>query len=186
MPKKSDERPIEQAEAEGLAERLLALREQVETESLATRKATGELKQELARMSTRLDHALNRVDTMATEWNRRSRALEGTLQSGGEQVRAAGEIARKMSDRVKVLDELRQSAQDPHALVVPLRREVAELKADLESFKRIAENKIAELRPRVTRAPNETREPNEGLERQLVRIHKRVEALERGEASERA
>jgi chromosome segregation ATPase len=147
----------EKAENEGLAARIIELRGVVEQNRVEGVKAMADLKGEVARMSDRVNHALSRVDTLATDWDRRKRELETAVRDSGEQVRAAGEIASKMNARVKVLDELRETAVDPHELIKPVRREMAELKSALESLDKNFEVKIEALRPKRRAEPLETR-----------------------------
>ena len=146
-----------QAENEGLAARIVALRETVEANRVEAVKAIGAIKTEVAGMSDRVNHALSKVDVLATEWDRRKRELETAVRDSGEQVRAAGQIATKMEARVKVLDELRETAVDPHELIKPIRRELAELRTALESLDKNVEVKIDAIRPKRRAEPLETR-----------------------------
>ncbi len=151
------EKTAEKAENEGLALKLVELRGLVEERRVETVRALGELKQELARMSARVDQVGTKVDVAMSEWETRSRTLGTSLQEGAEQVRAAGAIARDVKDRIKVLDELRETAEDPRELLKPIRRELALLVSDFESFKTLANNKIAAVQPRQSTEPYETR-----------------------------
>lgn len=146
-----------QAENEGLAARLIQLRETVEQNRQEAVRQLADMKGDVARISDRLEQAIKRVDEVATEWQTGKRDVENAIREGGEQVRAAGQIATRMSERVKVLDELRDTATDPHELVKPIRRDIANLRSDLESLGTNIEVKIAALRPKQTHAPLVTR-----------------------------
>jgi SMC interacting uncharacterized protein involved in chromosome segregation len=166
MPKpKSDPKPsadetadrtAEQHENEGLAARLLELKALVEENRKLAVRDFAELKAEFGRMTERLKTVDGKVDGAMAEWARRSRELDQTQRDSAEHVRAAGQIAREMKDRVQVLDELRETSADPHAVVKPLQREVAQLKADLADLGRRIDVKFDAL-PRQKAAPIEFR-----------------------------
>lgn len=155
-PKKPTE-SASQAENEALAARLIALRETVEANRLETVKNLADMRGDVARMGERVEHAIAQVDKMREEWKLGSRELKEGLRRGDEQVAKAGELAVKMENRVKVLDELREGAVDPHELIKPLRRELTLLRTDLESLGKNTEVKLAEIRPKQRGVPLETR-----------------------------
>lgn len=151
------EKSTAQAENEGLAARLLELRQLVEKQDQDHKKATAEVKQEVARMNATVDHLAKKVDAALTEIERRSRDLTAMLREGGEQVVQAGALARKMQDRVKVLDELREVAEDPRELLKPIRKDIAQLNADLLTLQKNTEAKLASITPKQNAQPWESR-----------------------------
>ena len=151
------ERTQERAENEGLAARLLAIEAKWEERELALKRGLGELRGEFARLAETVNQLSGRVERAMTDWERRSRDLDNTQREAAEQVRQAGAIARKMEDRVKVLDTIREQAEDPRELLKPVRREIANLVLDLEAFKVHTNDKIAALDEPNRKVPWETR-----------------------------
>jgi chromosome segregation ATPase len=150
------DRTAEQHENEGLAGRLLELKATVEGHRKLAVRDHAELKAEFGRMTERMKTLDGKIDGAMNEWARRSRELDQTQRDSAEHVRAAGQIAREMKDRVQVLDELRETSADPHAVVKPLQREVAQLKADLSALGQRIDVKFDAL-PRQKPAPAEFR-----------------------------
>lgn len=176
------EKTAEKAENEGLAQRLVELRGLVEEHRVANARAIGEIKQEVARMNARVDQVGTKVDNAMSEWETRSRSLGTALQESGEQVRAAGAIARDVKDRIKVLDELREQAEDPRELLKPIRIQIAHLTSDFEAFKRHTNDKVAEVRTTLERLspsqPYETRgDALATMGEKIKRLESKVAAL---------
>lgn len=153
-----NERTQALAESEGLAAKLLAHKAEQDEREQGLRKTLAETRGEFARLTEVVNQLAARVDKAMTEWERRSRELDNTQREAAEQVRQAGQAARKMEDRVKVLDQLRETAEDPRELLKPIRREFANLASDLESFKVHTNDKLAALKPKDRSAAWETRD----------------------------
>lgn len=140
-----------QDENRGLAARLLELRRTVEgherqriSDLAETRRLVAQIGQRADTMQKQLDEALKSID-------QKQRDLEVALREGGEQVRAAGELGRKMQDHVRVLDELREMAADPHEVVKPLRRDIGELKHALTLLDKQVDHRFEETAKQLTR-----------------------------------
>lgn len=136
----------------GLAARLLELRSVVEDHRRLAQRETGEQRTQIARIEERVRTLGEKVDRAMGDWDRRSRELDQTQRDAGEQVRRAGELARSMQDRVKVLDELRAVASDPHEVIKPVRRELAQLGADLQALAKRIDLKFEALPKRRAEA----------------------------------
>lgn len=162
MPREKTDTPRTAAvdENQGLAARLVELRQVVETNRVATVRDVAELKLELARVSDRQGRLGERIDKAMTEIDRRQRDLDQQLRTGAEQVRASGEQARKMADHMRVLDELREVASDPHEVVKPLQRQIAQLEADIKTGRKHVDLKFEAL-PKSKAEPWETRGEDE-------------------------
>jgi len=148
---------ISQDENAGLAARLIELRAVVEENRVASARACSELKTDVSRISDRLTAALAKVDQAMSSWESRTRVLDQSLRESAEQVRASGEIARGMKDRMKVLDELRETQADPHELLKPYRRQLSQLEADLTNLRKVIDVRFEGL-PRPKATPAETRD----------------------------
>ena len=156
-----DEQPsVAQDEHRGLAGRLLDLRTLVdENRRLAVRdfshlgQRMASLEQLVSAMQSQLDKAVEGIQAQ-------QRDLGVALREGGEQVRKAGEIGRKMTDQVKVLEQLREDASDPHEVIKPLQRSIAFLKGDLEALAKTIDTRFEQY-PRPRGEPVETRDASE-------------------------
>lgn len=129
----------------GLAARLIELRNEVEKNRVDSIKMFGEIRTAQGRMSDRLEAAILKVDRAMLSWDEKTRKLDMELREGAEQVRACGELERKARDRMKVLDELRETQADPHELLKPYRRQLAQLDADVNTLKSSIDRKFEAL-----------------------------------------
>ena len=171
----------EEDEHRGLAKRILDLRRFVEAGRIAGVKETADLRQIVAQLEQTVTTATRAVDTMMKEWVRRGSALDATQREAGEQVRAAGEQVRRVKDELKALEELRESAADPHDVVRPLRKDIGQLQHDLLLLTQQVDRRF-ELLPKAKPQPWEMRGDDEDpfmvLGRQLQALKQRVEAIE--------
>lgn len=168
-------------EHRGLAARLLDLRKLVEDHrQLAVRDAAqlnqrmAQLEQQVTAMATRIDHEVERMV-------RRHKDLDDALRQGGEQVRVAGELGRKMTDQVKVLEELREMASDPHEVIKPLQRGLATLRGDVETLAKTIDIRFEQM-PKGRSEPIESRSEDEQalvkLGTEIRKLKERIGALE--------
>lgn len=155
----TSDRPSEsltEDEQQGLARKLVELRQAQDERHLATNKAIGELRGELARIVDRQKAIDGRLDALSTEWQRDLRAIQEQKRAMDQDVLAAGQSARKMADHVRALDELRETQVDPRELIAPVQRSLQLLANDLEAYKRNVDSKLERL-PRPKAPPVETR-----------------------------
>lgn len=148
MPKpneRASERTVATDENQGLAARLVELREETERQRRENVRDIGECKTLVARLEQRVALIAEKVDKAIGEITKTARELTEKLREGGEQVRASGELARKMTDQMRVLEELRAVAVDPYEVVKPLRKHVAEIEVDLGAFKRHTDDKLGAI-----------------------------------------
>lgn len=143
-------------EQQGLARKLVEHRQAQDERHLATNKALGELRGEIARIIDRQKTIDARLDALQTEWQRDLRAIQEQKRAMDQDVLAAGQSARKMADHVKALDELRETQVDPRELMAPLQRSLQLLANDLEAYKKNVDSKLERL-PRPKAPPVETR-----------------------------
>lgn len=180
-PQLDTEPSLQQDEHRGLAARILDLRRLVESNRQAqikehahTQQRVAELDQLVTAMGTRVDREVEAIQKM-------QRDLQSTLHEGGEQVRQAGQMARKISDGMKELEELRASASDPHEVVKPLQRSLAHLRGDVEALARTIDIRFEQL-PKSRAQPIESRGEDEEalikLGQEVKRLRDRVKALE--------
>lgn len=159
-------------ENQGLAARLVELRRTVEDNRKDAVRDMGELKTELARISDRQARLGDRLDKAMAEVDRRQRDLDQQLRTGAEQVRASGELARKMNDHMRVLDELREVQADPHEVVKPLQRQIAQLDADVKTVRKHVDLKFEQL-PKPRAEPWESRGADEVARREKYEAEQR-------------
>ena len=172
---------VRQDENRGLAERLLDVRNMAEEHRKLALRDAGSLLQRMAQLEQQVTTMGARIDKECEGIQKTQRLLEDLLRAGGEQVRVAGEIGRKMTDQVKVLEELRAMASDPHEVIKPLQRSIAFLKGDVEALAKTVDHRFEQM-PRGRSQPLETRsadeEPLAKLGAEIRKLKERLEALE--------
>jgi methyl-accepting chemotaxis protein len=171
------ERTVAKDENEGLASRLIELRKVVEDNRVANIKAIGEIKTDVGRMSDRLEGAIKKVDEAMATIDKAGRDLATSQRESAEQVRAAGELVRGMKDRLKVLDELRETAADPYELLKPIRKQVGEMVGDFEALKKNIDVKFESL-PKVKPVPLETRGDDSEIQRLRIEVKRLAKLVE--------
>jgi DNA repair exonuclease SbcCD ATPase subunit len=160
-----DEQPstgasVQQDENRGLAGRLLDLRTLVEENRRLAVRDFSHLGQRVASLEQLVSAMQSQLDKAVEEIRAQQRDLGVSLREGGEQVRKAGEIGRKMTDQVKVLEQLREDASDPHEVIKPLQRGLAHLKGDVEALAKTIDLRFEQY-PRPRGEPVETRDASE-------------------------
>lgn len=151
---------VQQDEHRGLAGRLLDLRTLVEDNRKAAVRDFSQLNQRMATLESLVSTIAARVDREVESIQGQQRDLAAALREGGEQVRVAGELGRKMTDQVKVLEELREMASDPHEVIKPIQRGLAHLRGDLETLAKTIDIRFEQY-PRPRGEPVETRDASE-------------------------
>lgn len=183
-PLSPEEGSVAEDEHRGLAKRLLELRRRVEDNRIAQVKAIEDIRYAVAQLEQTVNTALRQFDTLNKEWERRSRDLETTQREAGEQVRAAGEQVRRVKDELKAIEELRETAADPHDVVKPLRKDIGQLQHDLILLTGQVDRRFEQL-PKAKAQPWELRGDDEDpfmvLGRRLQELKTRVDAIERDE-----
>jgi chromosome segregation ATPase len=169
-------------ENRGLAQRLLELRNELAEQHAARGREIAELRGIVARIADRQKAIDTKLDQLKTEWDRDLRAIQTQKRDMDEDVRKSGELARKMTEHMAVLDELRESQPDLDQVLGPIKRSVQQVALDLEAYKKNQDGKWEQL-PRQRQKPAETRDGDEVLQRhgeKLRKLTERVEALEGG------
>lgn len=168
---------LRQDEHRGLAARLMELRKLVEDSRLLAIREAGQINQRMAQLEQQVTAMGKRVDTEVEGITKRQKELDNALREGGEQVRVAGELGRKMTDQVKQLEELREMASDPHEVIKPLQKSLAFLRGDLEALGRTIDVRFEAL-PKGRAQPIETRSADEDpIVKQGAEIRKLKERL---------
>lgn len=171
----------QQDEHRGLAARIHDLRKLVEANRRDAIRDHQALLTKVATIEQRQVALEQRVDKEVEGIQRMQRELQQTLHDGSEQVRQAGQLARKMSDGMKELEELRAVASDPHEVVRPVQKSLAQLRADVEALGRTIDIRFEQL-PKGRAVPVESRgEDEEAILKLGVEIRKlkeRIRALE--------
>lgn len=157
---RASERTAAQDENQGLAARIVDLRRALDDQRKSHERDMSALRQLVAQMEQQVAGTIGRVDAMTLDFERRSRDLETTQREASEQVRAAGELARKMTDHMRTLDELREVAADPHEVVKPIRKDIAQCRLDLEMLQKQIDVRFEQL-PRRSPTPAESRGDHE-------------------------
>lgn len=157
---RASERTAAQDENQGLAARLVDLRRALDDQRKSHERDLSALRQVVAQMEQQVAGTIGRVDAMTLDFERRCRDLETAQREAAEQVRVAGELARKMTDHMKTLDELREVAADPHEVVKPIRRDIAELRHELTLLTKQVDVRFQQL-PGRRPTPAETRGDHE-------------------------
>lgn len=180
----ADDQPqgsAQQDEHRGLAARILDLRKLVESNRLAAVKEHSQTQQRAAQLEQDVTRLTQRIDAEVESIQKQQRDLTQKLHEAGEQVRQAGALARKMTDQVKELEELRAVASDPHEVVRPVQRGLAQLRADLEALGKTIDVRFEQM-PRPRAVPLESRSEDEDaiikLGTELRKLRERVKALE--------
>ena len=168
-------------ESRGLAARILDLRRLVETNRQAQVKEHHQQQSRIANLEQQFAALNTRVDQEVVDIRRMQRELQDALHQGGEQVRQAGQLARKITDGMKELEELRAVASDPHEVVKPLQRAIGSLRADLQQLAGSVDIRFENM-PKPRREPVESRgEDEEALVKlgaEIRKLRERVKALE--------
>ncbi len=171
----------QQDENRGLAGRILDLRNLVEDHRRLQLKEHHGLVTKVAHIEQMLVQLEQRVDREVESIQRQQRDLQQALHEGAEQVRQAGQLARKMADGMKELEELRAVASDPHEVVKPVQRGLAFLKGDLEALSKSIDVRFEQM-PRSRSVPLESRSEDENpiikLGAEIRTLKQRVKALE--------
>lgn len=170
-----------QDEHRGLAARLMDLRKLVEENRQHGVKDHAQVMQRMAQIESTMSSLEKRVDKEAEAIQLKQRELEGHLRDGGEQVRKAGELGRKMTDQVQELAELREMASDPHEVVKPIRASIALLRADVESLGRTIDIRFEQLpksRSQAYESRGEDEDPLVKLGVEIRKLKDRVKELE--------
>lgn len=142
-------------EHRGLAGRIIELRAVVEEHRKQTVRDVSEIREMVIRVEHRQGQLQSKLDQAMTDIDRRQRELDQALREGAEQVRAAGQMAREMKAKATELEELREMAADPHDVVKPVQRAIAQVAADLETLRKAVDHKFEQL-------PRQHAEPWEG------------------------
>jgi len=168
-------------EHRGLAARILDLRNLVEEHRRLQLKEHAALLTKVAnieQMQVALEH---RVDKEVEGIQRQQRDLQQALHDGAEQVRQAGQLARKMTDGMAALEELRAVASDPHEVVRPVQRSLAQLRADVETLGRTIDIRFEAL-PKTRATAYEMRSEDESpflkMGAEIRKLKERVTELE--------
>lgn len=132
-------------ENRGLAARLVELRQLVEQNRQAQVRDYHQLMQRVAQVEQQLSALNTRIDRECETIQKQQTELRGMLHDGGEQVRQAGAVARKVQDGMRELEELRAVASDPHEVVKPVQRSIGHLRTDLESLKSSVDHRFEQL-----------------------------------------
>jgi len=160
-PSKADrERTAAQDENQGLAARIVDARRLLDEHRKSNDRELATLRQQVAQLEQGHAGTIQRVDAMTLDFERRSRDIEIAQREAAEQVRVAGELARKMSDHMATLDELREVAADPHEVVKPIRKDIAELRHELTLLAKQVDVRFEQL-PRSRTTANESRGDHE-------------------------
>lgn len=180
-PQVDTEPSVQQDEHRGLAARILDVRKALEEQRIAGISERAQLNQRMASLEQQVTGMATRIDREVEEIGRKQRDLEASLREGGEQVRVAGELGRKMTDQVKLLEELREMASDPHEVIKPLQRSIAFLRADLEALSKTIDVRFEQM-PKSRSQPVESRSEDENpivkLGTEIRKLKQRLEALE--------
>lgn len=180
-PQADTEPSTEQDEHRGLAGRILDLRKALEEQRLAGIQERAHLNQRMGNLEQMVSAMATRIDREVEEIGKTQRELGNALREGGEQVRVAGELGRKMTDQVKVLEELRELSSDPHEVVKPILRSIAFLKGDLEALGRSVDIRFEQM-PKTKSQPIESRSADEDpivkMGTEIRKLKLRLEALE--------
>lgn len=172
----------QQDEHRGLAARILDLRKLIETNRVLHVKEYAQQQQRIAQLEQLVSAMATRIDSEVEAIQKRQRDLQTTLHEGGEQVRQAGQIARKIQDGMKELEELRAVASDPHEVVKPLLRSIAQLRADLERVDKSIDIRFEQMpRPRAQayEARGDDEDPVAKLSDQVRALSQRLRVIEK-------
>ncbi len=142
----------------------------VEEHRKQTVRDVSEIREMVIRVEHRQGQLQSKLDQAMTDIDRRQRELDQALREGAEQVRATGQMARDMKAKATELEELREMAADPHEVIKPVQRSVAQVAADLEALRKAIDHKFEQL-------PRQHAEPWEGRGSDEV---ERVREFERG------
>ena len=148
---------------------------------LTAQKEQGHLQQRMAQLEQQVSAIASRVDTEVEAIRGMQRDLAASLHAGGEQVRVAGDLARKMTQQVRELEELREMAADPHEVIKPLQRSLATLRGDLEALGRTIDIRFEQM-PKGRAEPYEARDASEDpfmkMGAELRKLKEKVARLE--------
>lgn len=176
----TDTGSAEEDEHRGLAKRILDLKRALDEQRKAFERSLADVRQVTAQVEQVAASVRRDVDAMMKEWERRGRDLQAIQAEAGEQVRAAGEQVRKLKDELQALEELRETAADPHEVVKPLRKDIGQLKHDLQLLNSQVDRRFEAL-PKDKSKPWELRGDDEDpfmkLGREIAALRKRVDAL---------
>lgn len=153
---RASERSAAQDENTGLAARLVELRRALDEHRKGNERETAALRQHVAQLEQQVASTIGRVDTMTLDFERRCKELDNAQREAAEQVRVAGELARKMSDHMRTLDELREVAADPHEVVKPIRKDLGELRHEVTLLTKQVDLRFEQL-PRARPSAGESR-----------------------------
>lgn len=180
-PMPDDQPSAQQDEHRGLAARLLDLRKLVEDHRQADIRERHQLNQRMAQLEQLVSSMAERIDREVEGIQKQHKELDTTLRDAGEQVRVAGSLARKMSDGMRELEELREMAADPHEVIKPLQTSLAHLRGDLEALGRTIDIRF-ESAPKHRAEPYETRDASEDpfvkMGTEIRKLKEKVAALE--------
>lgn len=172
---------VQQDEHRGLAARILDVRNLVEENRRLAIRDAAQLNQRMAQLEQQVSAMAARLDKEVEGIVRKHKDLEDALRQGGEQVRVAGELGRKMTDQVKVLEELREMASDPHEVIKPLQRGLATLRGDVEALAKTIDIRFEQM-PKSRNQPVETRSADEDplvkMGSEVRKLKERLAALE--------
>lgn len=180
-PQADDGPSVQQDEHRGLAARILDLRKLVEEHRLSAVREHASHQQRMAELEQKVSAMESRVDRGMEEISRTQRNLDNSLREGGEQVRVAGELGRKMTDQVRLLEELREMASDPHEVVKPIRHSIALLRGDLEALGKTIDIRFEQLpksRSQAVESRGEDEQPLVKLGAEIRKLKERVSELE--------
>lgn len=180
-PAADTEPSAQQDEHRGLAARILDLRKLVESHRQAHLKEHAHTQQRVAELQQLTSAMGARIDREVESIQRTQRELQSTLHEGGEQVRQAGQLARKIQDGMSELEELRATASDPHEVIKPLQRSLATLRGDLEALGRTIDIRFEQM-PKGRAQSVESRGEDEDalikMGAEVRKLRERVKALE--------
>jgi len=180
-----DSQPQEQPSAQqdehrGLAARILDIRKAMEANAQKQAREREDLKQNMARIEQLLSGLTTRIDREVESIQKQQTELRGMLHDGGEQVRQAGAVARRVQDGMRELEELRAVASDPHEVVKPVQRAIAHLRTDHEALAKTIDVRFEQLprqKPLQWESRGEDEDPVLKLEVEVRKLRQRVDAL---------
>ena len=177
----SIEPSVQYDEHRGLAGKILDLRNAFEAQRVLGIQEKAQLNQRMAQLEQLASAIATRIDREVEEIGKTQRELGNALREGGEQVRVAGELGRKMTDQMRVLEELREMASDPHEVVKPILRAIAFLKGDVEALGRSVDIRFEQM-PKARSQPIESRSADEDpivkLGTEIRKLKDRVSRIE--------
>jgi uncharacterized coiled-coil DUF342 family protein len=117
-----------------IAQTLVALRKQVEDHRIKSAQELSQFKVGMAQLKESVQGCHKRVDDFAELWAKQRGDMEGATRQAGEQLKQAGKTARDINDKLKAFDEARAVAPDLTTVLLPIRRELGDIKDRMKAL----------------------------------------------------